>query len=308
LQQRVGKRAAKPPLDAEELKAALARLIGLDAVEQGRFGVAVSGGPDSLALLLLAADALPGRVHAATVDHGLRPESAQEAAMVAGVCAARHIPHTILRPDHPISGSVQAQARAARYDLLETWRKAEGIAWLLTAHHADDQGPVLRPLLDVRRDVLGAWLAAQAVAAVDDPSNRDMRFDRARIRQGLSDQTLLDPLAVSASMRFLDDATQALDWMADELEGERLQAIADGYLLDVAKLPAELRRRLFLRALLRVDPTGTEPRAEALQRAFTLLEAGEPAMLGAITIKPDRKRPTLWHLAKAPPRRHTGPL
>jgi tRNA(Ile)-lysidine synthase len=80
----------------------------------GRIGIAVSGGPDSVALLLLAAAAYPGAVAAATVDHGLRPESAAEARLVAALCAARGIAHAILTPDAPIGGSLQAAARAAR--------------------------------------------------------------------------------------------------------------------------------------------------------------------------------------------------
>ena len=64
--------------------------------EGERLGLAVSGGPDSLALLLLAEAVMPGRVEVATVDHRLRAESASEAAMVAELCAGHGIPHEIL--------------------------------------------------------------------------------------------------------------------------------------------------------------------------------------------------------------------
>jgi len=96
------------------------------------FGVAVSGGPDSLALLLLATAAFPGQVEAATVDHGLRAESAAEAAFVAGLCAARAIAHATLTGP-PIEGNVQAGARALRYRLLGDWARARGLAFILTA-------------------------------------------------------------------------------------------------------------------------------------------------------------------------------
>src|SRR5436189_5892558 len=79
-----------------------------------RLGVAVSGGPDSLALLLLAHAAYPGRIHAATVDHGLRPESAAEAAFVAGICAPLGIPHQTLHARMRETSNIQAAARARR--------------------------------------------------------------------------------------------------------------------------------------------------------------------------------------------------
>jgi tRNA(Ile)-lysidine synthase len=66
-------------------------------IESGTpIGVAVSGGPDSIALLLLAAAERPGLIKAATVDHGLRPESVKEAADVAALCAKIGVPHQIL--------------------------------------------------------------------------------------------------------------------------------------------------------------------------------------------------------------------
>src|SRR4051812_22895684 len=84
-----------------------------------RLGVAVSGGGDSLALLLLAAAAWPGRVAAATVDHRLRPESAGEARFVAGLCASLSVPHVVLEVEvDPARSSLQRAAREARYAAL----------------------------------------------------------------------------------------------------------------------------------------------------------------------------------------------
>jgi len=128
-------------------------------------GVAVSGGPDSLALLLLAHAALPGRIAVATVDHGLRPEAAEEAAMVGRICASLGIPHVTLKSDrHPelVSGSterqapvqeaewmlkqvqhdgggnIQHRARLLRYRLLGEWARKEQLPFIATAHHRDD--------------------------------------------------------------------------------------------------------------------------------------------------------------------------
>ncbi|PZO76157.1 MAG: tRNA lysidine(34) synthetase TilS [Sphingomonas hengshuiensis] len=102
--------------------------------------IAVSGGPDSMALLALAAAAFPNSVIAATVDHRLRAASADEAAMVADWCRAHAIAHATLTPDSPPAGaSIQARARHARYALLADWASAARAGAIATAHHADDQ-------------------------------------------------------------------------------------------------------------------------------------------------------------------------
>ncbi len=127
--------------------------------------LAVSGGPDSLALLLMMAELRPGRLAAATVDHGLRPEAAAEAAMVAALCATRNVPHAIVRPArslHPLAAlegqqfvvggrvdtlmlpdgspsGLQARARETRYDALIAHAHADGCDVVFTAHHLDDQ-------------------------------------------------------------------------------------------------------------------------------------------------------------------------
>src|SRR4051794_9395878 len=97
-------------------------------------GVAVSGGPDSLALLSLAAVARPGQFEAATVDHALRAESRGEAEMVAGVCDRLGVPHKILTVtwvEKPQT-ALQERARAARYGLLSVWAKERGLRALIT--------------------------------------------------------------------------------------------------------------------------------------------------------------------------------
>ncbi len=102
--------------------------------------IAVSGGPDSMALLALAATAFPAAVIAATVDHRLRAASADEAAMVADWCGTQGIAHATLVPDTPPAGaSIQAQARQVRYALLGRWALVAGAGALATAHHVDDQ-------------------------------------------------------------------------------------------------------------------------------------------------------------------------
>ena len=178
--------------------------------------VAVSGGPDSMALTLLVerwARQRAGQVWGLTVDHGLRCESAEEARTVAAWLAARGIPHEILpwTGPKPASG-VQEAAREARYRLLAGWCRAHGCLHLMTAHHRDDQVEtylirrragsgvdglagmsavrelpgcrLVRPLLAVPRERLAALLAAEGQQFLRDPSNLNPVFERARLRLG----------------------------------------------------------------------------------------------------------------------------
>jgi tRNA(Ile)-lysidine synthase len=108
----------------------------------GPIGLAVSGGPDSLALMLLAQAALPGRIAVCSIDHGLRPEAAGEVALVERLAATRGIPFTAITLT-PQPGNLQAQARAGRYAALAGWAQALGLGAVATAHHADDQAETL---------------------------------------------------------------------------------------------------------------------------------------------------------------------
>ncbi|MEA3046876.1 MAG: tRNA(Ile)-lysidine synthase, partial [Sphingomonadales bacterium] len=275
-------------------------LEALTGPAPARIGVAVSGGPDSLALLLLAHGAYPGAVHAATVDHGLRPEAAAEAAFVASICTGLGVPHATLEAGMNDTANLQAAARQRRYALLGAWARKTGLTCLATAHHLDDQAetlvmrllrgaglaglagiravhagavPVVRPLLGWRRGELAALVAAAGIAAVADPSNRDERFDRVRVRRRLAETAWIEPEPLARSAAALAQAEAALAWAADRLWRER----ADGFILDPAGLPEEIRRRLVIRMLAALG--GAAPRGEAIARLLATLERGGTATL-----------------------------
>lgn len=292
----------------------------------GRLGLAVSGGPDSLALLVLAAAALPGRVSAATVDHGLRAESAAEAAHVAAICGDLDVPHESLAVAVE-PGNVQSAARAARYAALEQWAVRHELAALATAHHADDQAetlllrlnrasgvaglagvrargtvpgtrlPLLRPLLGWRRAELADIVAAAGLDPVDDPSNRDDRFDRARLRKALAQADWLDVPALAQSAAHLADADAALEWAAAREWAEQVERGAMGITYR-PQAPRAVALRVLARIVTELD--GEAPRGSAVARLFDTLLARQPASIGGLVA---RALPGGWSFARAPKRR-----
>jgi tRNA(Ile)-lysidine synthase len=184
--------------------------------------VAVSGGSDSLALLLLAhawAQTRDFTLHAVTIDHGLRPEAAAEAAFVAALCDGLEIDHTTLAWEgvKPPSGLAEA-ARRARYALIEEFALDIGCDMILTGHTEDDQAETVwmrvrrgqgaslgrglsgmgrtvilpggtmmaRPLISVSRARLRSYLASFPQSWVEDPTNEDTTYERVRIRRQLA--------------------------------------------------------------------------------------------------------------------------
>ena len=276
-----------------------------------RLGIGVSGGPDSLALLLLAAAARPGMVEAATVDHGLRRESRKEAAFVASICTRLGVAHHLLHAKVAPGASLQAQARTARYRVLGAWAIECDLGAVASAHHADDQAETLlmrlargaglsglaatrrrrvlepgvllvRPLLDWRRSELGAIVAAADLTAVDDPTNRDPRHDRTRFRGLLADADWADPERLASSARWLADADEAIEWAMTDLVATRLSQDGQGIAIDPAGLPRELQRRLLLAAFDRHD--APRPRGPDLDRALAALTAGKKATLSGLKL------------------------
>ncbi|WP_294135787.1 tRNA lysidine(34) synthetase TilS [Sphingobium sp.] len=302
------------------LIAATQALVGDDPA--ARFGVAVSGGPDSMALLYLAAQAFAGRVAAVTIDHGLRPASADEAAMVARWCAGQGITHHVATPDTPPVGNIQAWARTHRYAMIEQWRLTQGIDWIMTAHHADDQletllmrlnrgsgvgglagvrgrsGTVIRPLLGVRKAALQQLVDDEALPHVHDPSNADPRFDRAALRVALAGADWLNPEAAARSAAALAEAEAALDWSIAELAARHVERNDAQWRLDRTDLPREYLRRLILHMLHAAAPDAALPRGDALDRAICAAQAGGQANLGDWLLRGG----SVWTLRLAPPR------
>lgn len=199
------------PISARAAKQLFAELKGAPALV-----LAVSGGPDSVALMWLAARwqrslTRGPRLTVVTVDHGLRPEAAREAREVKRLAAELGLPHRTLRwrGAKPKAG-LPAAAREARYRLLAEAARRVGASHVLTAHTRDDQAETLlmrmlrgsglaglsamarltmrdgivlaRPLLDVPKAQLIATLKRAGIGFADDPTNRDTAFTRPRLR------------------------------------------------------------------------------------------------------------------------------
>jgi tRNA(Ile)-lysidine synthase len=305
----------------------------------GPLGLAVSGGPDSLALLLIAHAALPGRIAVASVDHGLRPEAAGEVALVERIASERGIPFTPIKVDLA-SGNVPARAREARYAALAHWAQSEGLGAVATAHHADDQAEtllmrlnrgsglaglagvradtviagteirLLRPLLGWRKADLSALVDVAGITPAKDPTNTDPDFDRARMRARLAEADWLDPVQIAASAAHLAESWQALAWYA-ELDWHEMvmrdEAAPGG--LGFAYC-ANVPRVIAIETILRIigELGGHATRAEAA-RAWDRLWAGENASLGGVLAVPGVERVEkvgvmmrVWRFRPEPPR------
>jgi tRNA(Ile)-lysidine synthase len=268
--------------------------------------IAVSGGPDSTALLLMADEWARRRgrtrIEAATVDHGLRPESAAEAKAVAALCARLGVNHRILQWKGAKPASrLQEHAREARYRLLVDHAKAIGADALLTAHHADDQAEtvlfrllrgsgvaglrgmeltttrggmtIARPLIGLKKRDLIAFAKARGASFVDDPSNADPRFARTRLRALLArlGEEGLDAEALDLLARRAGETEQALAHLTAEVDARLGADEAQGDSLDARALygaPIAIVQRILTR---RIAATGRrDPSRIGLEKIETL--------------------------------------
>jgi tRNA(Ile)-lysidine synthase len=298
----------------------------------------VSGGADSLALLLLAHGALPGRVIAATVDHGLRPEAAAEAAMVARVCAELGVPHETLGVELG-TGNIQEQAREARYTALCNSFGRRGAEVFATAHHADDQAEtvlmrinrgsglaglagirerrvvvtdeplgeylVIRPLLRWRRFELAALVSSAGLEPAADPSNEDERFDRVQVRRTLAQLAWLDPVAVARSAAHLQEAESAIE---DAVSYVRNAAVSwEDQVAWYHWGHARLLEIETVRALL-FELGADVTRSEVAQMVDQLRSAGHATLGGVMARRAWHQKDGLtkidaWRFEREPPRR-----
>ena len=313
--------------------------------------IAVSGGPDSTALLWLASRWRAARkdgpsLLAVTVDHGLRAESPREAKAVKRLARGLGIAHRTLHWTgvKPKTG-LQEMARDARYALLAHQAKKSGARYVLTAHTLDDQaetilirlvrgsGPaglqamtpfapcpghaslqLARPLLDLPKARLIATLAKAGIPFADDPSNRDPRHTRVRIRammsalaaEGLSARrlSLLAKRLARIEAALRDTVTRAAASVSASPWGEGTRIVLDPQAF--SRLPAEIGMRLLGRAIAHVGDEGPVELGK-LETLFEALAAAPHGVLrrtlaGALITR----RPEALVVERAPARRIGG--
>jgi len=255
--------------------------------------LAVSGGTDSLAMMVLAAAWTKAlghdapRLSVATVDHALRPEAAAEAASVGQLAHDLGLEHAVMRwdADKPATG-LQEAAREARYALLEAHMRTIGADALVLAHHADDQAEtvlmrlsagsgltglggmeqetrlrdsvLLRPLLDVPGARLRATLEAANIRPMEDPSNENAWFTRVRFRQSLPvlEAEGFDRIRLGRLARRMQRADSALSLVADRV-GLAVQVPSEEGARFAAALwdePDEIILRVLAKAISAVNP------------------------------------------------------
>lgn len=314
----------------DRLVAILAAGLGPDVTAP--LAVAVSGGGDSMALLHLLHRM--GRVAGAvTVNHGLRPAAADEAAMVAQVCAALCVPHDTLHWSGPAPvGNLMDQARRARLSLIAEWGRGRGLGHVALGHTADDQAETflmelarkagldglsgmrrswaqdgviwLRPLLAAGRAELRGYLRRHGVSWAEDPTNDDPAYARVRARQALA---ALGPLGITV---------EGLATVAGHLEASRaaldvtLQAALHGIVREGAgalmvdragfrRLPHDLQRRLLATTLGWVSGSPYPPRADALDRLVAAILQTRVATLAGCRVAGDTDQVRILREAKA---------
>ena len=272
-----------------------------------KIGVAVSGGSDSLALLHLLHDWGQVPLSAATVDHGLRPEAADEAAKVAEICETLGVPHQILCwQGWDGKGNLQDQARQNRYSLLADWATAQDCDTVVLGHTMDDQAETFlmrlsrasgidalsgmesriwrndqrfdRPLLGVRRQELKDYLTKRGVAWIDDPSNEDDRFDRIKARRAIAhlEEAGLSPEDITHSMINLSLAAMELRERAREIAQKVCREVSGDLIFDRAafrRLNPDMQFRLLSKALMLVSSEPYPPRRDAMYDAEAAIYA-----------------------------------
>nr|WP_255465912.1 tRNA lysidine(34) synthetase TilS [Salipiger sp. IMCC34102] len=282
-----------------------------------RLGLAVSGGGDSMAMLHLCANW--ARVYGVglavvTVDHGLRPESAAEAQLVADEAAGLGLPHETLHWTWDRTGNLQDAARRGRRALIGTWAQGRTV---LMGHTRDDQAEtllmrlargsgvdglaamsplasiedwrILRPLLDVGRAELRHYLKVLNIPFADDPSNEDPAYARVRMRR-LIGQEGLESEKLAATTHAMARAREAL--------GARALQVARGLLRDtiqgcvaldrdgLSAVEEETRLRILAGAIGTVSGQVYRPRLSALTDLVDRVLSGGTATLQGVIVVP----------------------
>ncbi len=300
----------------------------LDAIEEllaghlpERLGVAVSGGGDSVALLAALVEFTKKNtmdLHVITVDHGLRPETKHEIALVTDMCARWELPHHVeFWSGWKGQGNLQAAARDARYGLIADWAYGNQITHVALGHTADDQAETflmrlargagvdglsamsprrvqhgitwVRPFLRIERSALRTYLRAARLDWCEDPSNENRDFERIRVRDAL---TVLGSLGVQTEAlvdvaQNMSRAREALDWQTFLAAQDATTLMYGAIAIDLHKfrmLPAEIARRLIVHAITWIAKSTYPPRRDAVATVLRAVRSLSGATLDGCQI------------------------
>ncbi|HTO29582.1 MAG TPA: tRNA lysidine(34) synthetase TilS [Pararhizobium sp.] len=322
-------RAAPQPVSAQHRVVETAKQFLSSFKTPGLILVAISGGSDSKGLLLAlhAAISTGGfsafRLAACTIDHALRPESADEARAVAAFCSGLAIPHVPRRWDgeKPATG-IQAAARLARYGLLADVAQEMDAQCVVTGHTLDDQAEtiamrqsrsepdapglagmadgmlvdrriwVLRPFLGLRRGEIRDYLLSLNENWFDDPSNSNRSFERVRVRQDMGADIVPSQSSRAGTMRY-QSGTRVAELLARHVPGFYGLAVRiDPALVEAIGDPDGRRAILSIAAVIggRSHPAGRETAG----RVAAFLAAGQDGRMTAGRVVFNRRRSGLY--------------
>ena len=276
---------------------------------QKTVAVAVSGGIDSMALVLLAeiwAKKNGYGIVALTVDHGLRKESKQEAKTVKSWLKKHNIEHHILtnRKKTIPQNNLMEYAREVRYELISKWCKKNKVLELLVAHHAEDQAEtfllrlergsgvdglsamhpesrlhgirIIRPLLEINKSFLIEYLKSRNQKWIEDPTNYNEKYKRNSLRAALAKISAYEPALtqrINKTAKNMSRARQALEQVAEKYQRESIDFFPSGYAIADLKilrdLPEEITLRILKSTLHRISKTESYLRLDELERLYS---------------------------------------
>ena len=249
------------------------------------------------------------KLHAVTVDHGLRAEAAEEANLVQRFCASLDVPHDTLRwDDWDGRGNLQSVARDARYHHMSVWAKERGIDTITLGHTADDQAETVlmrlarrsgvdglagiperttredvtwvRPLLAASREELREYLRSEQIGWIEDPSNENLTFDRIKARKALTHLADLgiDVEGLSVVAQNMSKARAALD-QETYIAARDIAHVDAGAVVfddrDLQLLPDEIQRRLLVQAVNWISGQRYPARRGAVSNMLSGLRKGQ---------------------------------
>jgi tRNA(Ile)-lysidine synthase len=281
-----------------------------------KIGVAVSGGSDSMALLVMMAsfaDRYEIELHAISVDHGLREGAQAEIKLVTDLCGQLGVAHHVeYWSDWDGVGNLQGTARAARYELISGWAHANGITSVALGHTANDQAETvlmrlargagvdglaamsprrvsggiswIRPFLGQSRVELQNFLTGKNLSWADDPSNENRDFERIRMRDAIK---VLAPLGITVQglskvSEHMAEAQSALDWHTFLAAKEACNITCGVVEIDLKVygiLPVEIARRLLVRTFMWINNSDYSPRRSAVLQAQNAIKKRVSATL-----------------------------